>query len=53
MTPERCTGLAALLLELRDWLEANGRAGLDLHVIEYLVELLAEVRRELMAGGAR
>lgn len=53
MTPERCTSLAALLLELRDWLEAHGGVGMDGLVIEYLVDRLGEVRRELLAGGAR
>lgn len=52
MTPERCVGLAALLLEYRDWLAAHEGESLDRHVVDYLVDRLAQTRRELLAGGA-
>lgn len=53
MTPERLTGLAALLLDTRDWLEQYDPGSLDIWLIDALVGVLAEYRRRLVAEGAR
>lgn len=53
MTPERCTALAALLLEFRDWCLAQPDVPLAVSYLEDLVDLLGEVRRQLVAEGAR
>lgn len=53
MTPERCTGLAALLLEFRDWCLEQPDVPLAVSYLEDLVDLLGEVRRQLVAEGAQ
>jgi hypothetical protein len=53
MTPERLTGLAALLLDTRDWLAEYAPGSLDYWLIDALIDRLAEYRRRLVAEGAR
>lgn len=53
MTPERLTGLAALLLEVRDWLAQHDPESLDELIVEEAVNILGRIRRELVGEGAR
>lgn len=53
MTPEGCTGLAALLLEFRDWCLDQPDVPLAVSYLEDLVDLLAEIRRQLVLEGAK
>ena len=47
MTPERLTGLAALLLELRDWIDETDPGSLDYWLVDAVVDRIAERRRQL------
>lgn len=53
MTPERLTGLAALLLELRDWIEETYPGNLDAHLVGVCVDVCARFRHELVEEGAK
>lgn len=54
MTPERCTAIAAALLEFRDWCTSQPDVPLAVsYLVENLVDALAEVRRQLVSEGAR
>jgi len=53
MTPERITGLAALLLDTRDWLEETDPGSLDAALIEAVVDALARQRQRLVDEGAK
>jgi hypothetical protein len=53
MTPERLTGLAALLLELRDWLEISSPDCLDAALVDAVVSCIARQHMRLVQEGAR
>lgn len=52
MTPERLTALAALLLEVRDWLDDEDPGCFDARFVEHMVNLLGAIRRRLVEAGA-
>lgn len=52
MTPEQITGLAALLIELRDWVYDNDPGSLDGDMIDATIAALARIRRQLVEDGA-
>jgi len=48
MTPERCTGLAALLIEFRDWVVSySDDAPLDVAHIDHVIDVIGLYRRLL------
>ena len=53
MTPERCTGLAALLLDVRDWLNDQDPGNLDAVLVDGVIDVLACIRAQLVEEGAR
>lgn len=53
MTPERLTGLAALLLDLRDWLLDEDPGGLDAVLVDAVVDVCARARARLVEEVAR
>ena len=53
MTPERLTGLAALLIDLRDWVADVDPGSLDYWLIDALIDVLARRRTALLMEGAR
>lgn len=53
MTPEQLTGLACLILEFRDWLEAQEGQTLDTAVLGLTIELIVHARKALVQEGAR
>lgn len=53
MTPEQCTALAALLLDVRDWLIEQRPGSLDTLLIDHLVNVLGGIRSELIREGAK
>lgn len=48
MTPEQLTGLAVLLMEVRDWLDDQGELGLDRLVFERVIDVLGLQRQRLV-----
>lgn len=53
MTPQQMTGLAALLLDLRDWLDEVDPGSLDAAAVDYVVDVIAERRRQLVEAGTQ
>lgn len=53
MTPERLTGLAALLIEYREWLAADVPGTLEQAQVDAVIDFIAEQRKRLVAEGAR
>lgn len=53
MTPESLTGLAALLLEFRDYLWTENVAPLDALIVDAAVTACAEARKRVVGDGAR
>lgn len=53
MTPERLTGLAALVLETRDWIGDTDPGSLDYWLLDAVADMLAERRRRLVTEGAK
>lgn len=53
MTPERCTGLAALLLDLRDYLMDEGAAPFDAALADAVVDICVRLRERLVNDGAK
>lgn len=53
MTPERLTGLGALLLEVRDYIRQTDPGSLDELVIDAAVDVLARLRSSLVQEGAK
>jgi len=53
MTPERCTGLAALLLDLRDWMNDQDPGNLDAPLVDAVIDILARVRQSLVEEGSQ
>ena len=53
MTPERLTGLAALLLEYRDWLAEDVPGTLEQAQVEAVVDFIGVQRRRLVEELAK
>lgn len=53
MTPERLTGLGALIIEFRDWIESEYEASLDLVLLNDVLSVIALYRQLLVQQGAR
>ena len=54
MTPSQLTGLAALLIEFRDWIERyTDDAPLDVEVVNHTVSVVVLYHRMLLEDGAR
>jgi hypothetical protein len=53
MTPSNCTGLAALLLEARDFIRETDPGQLDAEVLDAAVDVLKRLRERLMDEGAK
>jgi len=53
LTPEQLTGLAALLLEVRDFIRETDPEALDAELLDAAVDALARLRTSLTTGGAR
>lgn len=52
MTPEALVALAALLLELRDFLRETDPGNLDAELVDSTVDVCVRLRKALVAGGA-
>lgn len=53
MTPAHLIGLAALLLELRDYVRETDPGNMDAELIDHAVDAVVRVRQALVAGGAK
>ena len=53
MTPEQLTGLAALLLDLKDWIEEQDPGSLDIAIVDEAVAICGIRRRQLQRAGAQ
>lgn len=53
MTPEHLTGLAALLLEFRDWIEETHPGNLDAHLVDACADACGRFAYELVKEGAK
>lgn len=53
MTPERWTGLAALLMEARDWLRDQDPVALDAELLDMAIGVCARERQLMVDEGGR
>ena len=53
MTPERCVGLSALLMDLRDYLIEEDAAPLDAALADAVIDVCVRLRNRLVEDGAR
>lgn len=53
MTPEHLTGLGALLIEFREWLDERDPGCLDAALVDEVVTVVAAARHKLVTEGAR
>lgn len=53
MTPEQLTGLAALLIDFREWILETDPYNLDAFLVDTCVDVCARRRKQLVEDGAK